>query len=79
MKVDKVILTLPGCPSCEELKKNGMCEENKCISVSTKTGNKLAVASKSNSVPQCIKTTKNGKVVKCDTNPIIKKFTKKKK
>lgn len=76
---NRKVLVMSGCPTCDTMKQNGLCKEEICVNVSSKTGNKLAAESKSNSVPQCITINKNGKVVKCNTNPIIKKFTKKKK
>ena len=69
---------MKGCQTCDTMKQNGLCKSESCVEISSKTGIQLAKSSKTNTVPQCV-TTKNGKVKKCSTTPIIKKFLKKKK
>lgn len=71
------VLIWKGCGTCKEAKRNGMCKDNKCISVTSKTGNKIAKDLKVKSVPQCFTTSKDGKPKKCNTVKILNKYLKK--
>jgi len=73
------VLVMKGCGTCDILKANGLCKEEKCVDVSTTQGIKLVRETKTTATPQRICKTKSGKFTKCNTNSIIKKFSRKKK
>ena len=68
------VLIWNGCGTCNAAKKAGMCKDNKCVSVTSKEGNKIAKHLKVQSVPQCYEIGKNGKPKKCNTDKILKKY-----
>ena len=78
-KGKKEILTMKNCGTCVDAKKAGMCKDNKCRDVNTKLGKKLALRGKIEFTPQCIIRYPNGRVVKCNTLSVLKKYLKKKK
>lgn len=73
-----IILSLPGCDTCKlvksEMKKKKKWNKIKVVSTATKKGYDMAMKSKTNRYPQCIKMNKNGKPVKCNTLKFLKKF-----
>lgn len=73
-----ILLSIPGCGTCSEvkkaLKKKKKTNQVKIISTATKKGVNLAIESKTNLYPQCLKISKKGKPVKCDTVKFLKKF-----
>jgi len=73
------VLVMKGCGTCDTLKANGLCKEEKCVDVDSKEGVKLVKQTKTELVPQRICKDDSGNFKKCNTNPIIKKFSKKKK
>lgn len=73
------IVIWKGCGSCQVLKKNGLCKTNQCVEITSKKGTKIATEAKVTTVPQKVCQNKTGKWEKCNTNPIIKKFSKKKR
>ena len=66
---------MKGCTVCDSLKKKGLCKKEKCVELSSKEGQKLAKGAKITTVPQCV-TVSKGKVKKCDTMKVVKKFLK---
>lgn len=75
---DKKILILPGCDSCATGKKNGMCEENNCVSTNTSLGKKIEKEANVKKFPECVVQKQNKKWSKCNVQPILKKYVDKK-
>lgn len=73
-----IFLSLPGCVTCKEVKKvlkqKKKWNKIQIISTGTKKGHDMAIQSKTNLYPQCIRITKKGKPVKCNTLKFLKKF-----
>jgi len=68
-----IMLGLPGCVSCKEIKKITKGKVS-AISVGTKKGYDIAVAINASRYPQCVTKDKNGKYKKCNTKAFLKKF-----
>lgn len=73
------ILVMKGCETCDTLKSNGLCKEEKCVDVNSKEGIKLVKQIKAEVVPQRVCFTKKGIAKKCSTDKIISKFSRKRK
>ena len=54
-----------GCGHCDDAKKKGLCRDNICYDISSKTGQRIAKEANVNGVPNKICKTKSGKRVKC--------------
>jgi len=67
------LLGLPGCDSCNAIKKITKGKV-KTISVGTKKGYDIAVAINASRYPQCFTKDKNGKLKKCNTKAFLKKY-----
>lgn len=77
----KKIMIMPGCPSCDVLKSNGMCKDNDCSSITTNEGVKIMQEAKVSAFPQevCWSERKQ-KWIKCGNyKKLEKKYKKKKK
>jgi hypothetical protein len=75
---EEALVVAAGCPTCEEIKSNGACTDNKCFDVTRPEGNKIANEANVKFVPQKVCKTKDGKWRKCgNTQKIIRKYSKK--
>lgn len=71
-----MVITWRGCDCYTKMKKNGLCEDHKCIPSESKKGKRIEKQAKIILFPQAVKW-KNGKYVKVSTGPYMRKYDKK--